>query len=215
MSKGTYYYRKANGLCTDCGKEIEPERKGKTTCEACKEKNTKEAQETREFRRLLGLCPRCGKNKLIGDEKNCPECRAINDKYVQRNMDLKLKSDYESRKRNRKKDRENGICTSCRKRKADVGYAMCDVCKKKRREYMKSYSLRKRGTDKSLHIIWLENGLCSNCGKETYKDYNVCEECYGKILKVVDSESSKRAREEVKKRESRRYIEYQEMIREK
>ena len=97
MSKGTYYYRKANGLCTDCGKEIEPERKGKTTCEACKEKNTKEAQETREFRRMLGLCPRCGKNKLIGDEKNCPECRAINDKYVQRNMDLKLKSDYESR----------------------------------------------------------------------------------------------------------------------
>ena len=92
---------------------------------------------------------------------------------------------------------------------------MCDVCKKKRREYMKSYSLRKRGTDKSLHIIWLENGLCSNCGKETYKDYNVCEECYGKILKVVDSESSKKAREEVKKRESRRYIEYQAMIREK
>ena len=66
-----------------------------------------------------------------------------------------------------------------------------------------------------MHIIWLENGFCSNCGKETYKDYNVCEECYGKILKVVDSESSKMAREKVKKKESRRYIEYQAMIREK
>ena len=31
----------------------------------------------RHYYQSIGRCPRChGKNKLLGDEKNCPECRA-------------------------------------------------------------------------------------------------------------------------------------------
>lgn len=54
-----------------------PATKDKVMCCECAEKQRIYRQETRKFLRNLGLCPRCGKNKLFGDEKECPECTAM------------------------------------------------------------------------------------------------------------------------------------------
>ena len=74
MSKTTYDRRKEQGICVICGKEKPKE--GYICCEQCKEKRKIYQRETREYYRNLGICSRCGKNKLFGEENECPECMA-------------------------------------------------------------------------------------------------------------------------------------------
>lgn len=211
MSKGTYYRRKEQGLCVRCGEKVEEERKGKSICFKCKEKDAKRAQATREFRRNMGFCPRCGVNKLFGDERNCPECRAKNEIYFTKQREDKEKYySYESNRRKCKRDknRENGLCTLCGCKKESDGHVICYYCRKKHNEYMKKYNLGKKSTYLNMHEYWRENGLCSNCGKECKDGYKVCTDCYEKILIAARSENSAKAREKIKAVEERRYIEY-------
>ncbi len=199
MSKGTYERRKKQGLCVDCGGEVEEDRKGKLQCLKCKDIANKRAQDTREFRRSLGFCPRCGKNKLFGDEKNCPECRALNASYSEK-MDKKkyYPTFYANRKQKRDENRSNGICTYCNEKETD-GHSMCVFCRIKRKNYMKKYYDYQKETSENKHKYWKEKGLCWNCGKERYGNFKVCKECYDKLLKISSSENSINAREKRKK----------------
>ena len=143
MSKNTYLKRKQMGLCTKCGREIEPERKGKTTCYSCVKANTEYKRETREFVLEFRICPRCFKNKLYGDERNCLECRAKN--YVNREKQRRENPEKEEiyyqhakeKQRERYQQRkEQQMCVTCGKPlKADeIPFISCSFCRGKKRE---------------------------------------------------------------------------------
>lgn len=142
MSKGTYLKRKQMGLCTKCGKEIEPERKGKTTCYSCVKANTDYKRETREFVLEFRICPRCFKNKLYGDERNCLECRTKN--YVNREKQRRDNPEreeiyYQHGRRNYKElynqRKEQGLCSKCGRvlREDEKKFAWCSICRGYRR----------------------------------------------------------------------------------
>ena len=73
--KEKYYYRKENRLCVKCGNHLEDDC---TTvhCKKCGEQIRNTVTVTRHILQKNGLCPRCGKNKILGDEKQCLECNA-------------------------------------------------------------------------------------------------------------------------------------------
>lgn len=184
MSKNTYKIRKSQGLCTKCGGEIETERKGKTTCQECSQKNTKYKRETANFCRNNGICPRCHKVKLIGSEKNCPDCSARNYEYLQKKLrenpemverreeqhKVHKKMIYESRK-------SQGLCTGCGKplKAYDSDYLMCAKCREKHNSY-KPKSMKPRSEYKQS--IWKSQGLCPCCGEPLFGKYGLCKRHY-------------------------------------
>ena len=72
--------RKANGICTSCGKR--PVQEGKTKCMECLLKlreysvarNRKKGLLPRELLNEKGLCVRCSKNKVVDGYKLCETC---------------------------------------------------------------------------------------------------------------------------------------------
>lgn len=72
-SRQRYEVRKASNLCVLCGKPLD--REG-VVCTACNSKRTAYGRELYKKLQAVGVCPRCGKNLLYGDEKSCIECRA-------------------------------------------------------------------------------------------------------------------------------------------
>ena len=65
--------RKASGLCVGCGQPLD--RDG-SYCTKCRGIINKTTRERRQWYLSHKICPRCGKNDLMGDETICPECRA-------------------------------------------------------------------------------------------------------------------------------------------
>ena len=57
---------KKNGYCVGCGEKLD--REG-SYCKKCREKINKNVREQRHWYQDNGICPRCGKNSLFGDEK--------------------------------------------------------------------------------------------------------------------------------------------------
>lgn len=164
--------RKANGLCLNCGKPMD--REGRN-CIACTEKKTKYNKEVRAMFRRYGICPKCGKEKLWGDEKNCIECRT---KYSERAMATRDKDHYNQLHRDwaraeHQRRIENGMCTRCNKRKADYGYKTCGVCREKgRKAYIEKRSNPYRKEKR------LAAGLCYFCDNPIKEGFRVCEYHY-------------------------------------
>lgn len=85
------------------------------------------------YYKSIGYCPRCrGKNKLMGDEKNCPECRAKSyAQYLKRDKEKAREYLREWNKRKYHERKEQGICVRCGKRKAQHGIVRCALCNAK------------------------------------------------------------------------------------
>ena len=72
--------RKANGICTNCGRR--PAEEGKTRCTECLlrlrkysiTRNRKQGLLPRELLNEIGLCKKCGKNELVEGYKLCEAC---------------------------------------------------------------------------------------------------------------------------------------------
>ena len=131
------------GLCVKCGGEIETERKGKTTCYSCVKKNTDYKRESREFVLSFRICPRCLKNKLYGDERNCLECRTknyINREKQRRDNPEREKIYYQHARAKQhiryQQRKEQRLCVICGKplREDEYKYSYCSLCRGKRRE---------------------------------------------------------------------------------
>lgn len=189
MSKGTYLRRKELGLCVKCGREIEPERKGKTTCYLCVKKNTDYKRETREFVLEFRICPRCFKNKLYGDEKNCLECRTKN--YINRERQRRDKPEREiiyyqhakEKQRVRYQQRkEQNLCVTCGKplKQDDTTHSNCDSCRRKVRD---KHILSTKPKSEYKTFVWIAQGLCPYCGKAKYGKAGLCKHHYD-ILKL-------------------------------
>lgn len=192
---------KEKGLCVNCRNPLE--REG-VLCDECKKQHASEMRKTREFYKQYGLCPRCGKNKLFGDEKVCLECSAKGYAYSMKNRRKKGKENYnkyqaELSRKTYKMRNENGICTRCGKKNADYGYKTCGICREKLRKYRRENYVHKQDE-------WVKNGLCFFCGDAVKKGYKVCEKHYAINLKNLNNPKCKEATEKIKKSNNIFYV---------
>ena len=131
----TQYERyRAKGLCGSCGKKLIGNRKEKSICASCQARNSKYIKENIKFYRDHNLCPRCGKERLFGDEKACPECKAKAANYNEnhpKSMEEKAKTLISNKKRIEYR-RANRLCTDCGEPLTDK-YTTCDKCRYKRK----------------------------------------------------------------------------------
>lgn len=191
-SRQRYEKLKANNLCAHCGKPLD--RQG-ALCTACKDKHNAYNRDIYKKLQAVGVCPRCGKNLLYGDEKSCIDCRAKSAKATakKRTADVKKYNEQQKvwRKARYEKDKENGICTHCRKRKADPGYRTCTYC----REIMRNARIKMpKRTDR------YEQRLCFFCDNPVKPGYKVCEKHYQQNVKNATCEKANLARQKTKER---------------
>ena len=186
--------RKQNNLCVACGKILD--REG-TMCIDCRQKATKQTNENRKWFQEHGICPRCTKEKLYGDEKNCINCRikTTENTLVKRNKERYNKNHAEWSKRTHQEMIEKGICTRCRKRKADYGYKTCGICRAKDKEYKR---MKTRNSDRKNRYA---QGLCYHCDSPVKQGYKVCEEHYEYLFKLAHSDGAKKMRAKFQKGE--------------
>lgn len=185
--------RKSNGLCIQCGKPLD--RTG-IRCIECNNSKKIRENEDRKWYSENGYCPRCHKNKLFGDEKNCPECSA---KAYGHNMNKinrigKQKFNEQSAEMARKRYRErseNGICTRCGKRKSEHGFKTCGICRAKDHNRKQKYKKPDRTERYKM-------GLCYFCDNPVKDGYKVCENHYNMNLEKARSKKSYEARKELK-----------------
>ena len=185
--------RKEQGLCLKCGNPLD--RNG-IYCAECRKDINENLQKTRGWYQIHGICPRCRKNNLFGDEKVCPECSAKAYEYAMRSRERLGKEHYnlqqaELHKNQHHKRIELGICTRCGKREADSGYKTCGICRAKTRNYKRE----KYGKpDRSER--W-KQGLCYFCDNPIKDGYKVCEKHYQMNVEKSNSSKAKEARKEL------------------
>lgn len=184
--------RKSNGLCIDCGNPLD--REG-LRCKKCCEKRSKWEREHRQWYLSHKICPRCGKNDLMGDETICPECRA---KSVNNSLKNREKDEYNVYQRNWSKStyqkrKESGICTRCGKRKATQGLTTCAMCRARDNETRR---MRKGFSDRSDRS---KIGLCYFCDNPVKKGYKVCEKHYQMNIEKAEKGRQTRAAQDYMK----------------
>lgn len=189
--KTLYRKRVAQGLCGKCGKPLD--RKG-SICIFCNEKHKKYENESRKWYKEHGICPICGKNKIFGEEKNCPECRAKKAEWMQKAREKNGKKINEQHKKSQNRRYHElidaGICPNCKKRPAANG-RMCEICHAKileQKRIRNGYYTRRKKSDR--HIL----GLCTFCDNPLKPGYKVCEFHYEKMVKMANCENAKKAR---------------------
>lgn len=121
VAKTDYAFRKAYGLCVECG--MEDADKGYVTCWRCRMAIRERKALARERRRKQHLCLVCGqKIQRYWIKKGSPLCSACRQKERERNAHRieQLKA--------------AGICRHCGKRPVWDG-EMCGICRDRLREY--------------------------------------------------------------------------------
>lgn len=121
----------------------------------------------KRYYKRIGRCPYCLKEKIYGDEKSCPECRAKNAEYSKKRDRVHYnkvhaewsKKVYEERK-------SKGLCVRCGKNRAKEGQCRCEACIAKD---SKSRSIR------TWHLSRYERGLCRFCNNPLEPGYKVCK----------------------------------------
>lgn len=185
--------RKEQGLCLKCGKALD--REG-IYCTECRKIINESQQQTRHWYQSHGICPRCGKNDLFGDEKVCPECNAKAYENILRSRE-RLGKDYCNAqhatwaKNEHHKRIEEGICTRCGKRKADAGYKTCGICRAKIRKYKRIKYGKPNRSER------YNQGLCYFCDNPIKDGYKVCEKHYQMNVEKSNSNKAKDARKEL------------------
>ena len=153
-------------------------------------------RETRAFYKSIGLCPRCGKNRVIGNEKTCPECRAKSAEYQKKwreqHLDEYNQKQNVSHRNLYQKRKEAGLCTRCGKRKSLHNTLLCGICRDKRKIYREEKRVQ---SEKLTRNERLEHGLCYFCGAEPLPGFKTCEK-HHKIF----AQNANQAREKVKER---------------
>ena len=190
--------RRAQGICPRCGKA--PPAPGRILCGSCAEKRRTAArirdakhraagkkrrtnsdkervgkrqryqQQTAE-RLAQGLCPKCGKHRLVTGRRLCNSCgekrrRAERARYAAGIADGKLyggKDPATCRRIARKKSKERfharhdaGLCTRCGKRALVDGGTTCEPC-----------SYIRRASDREKYAARRAQQLCGRCGGPT------------------------------------------------
>ena len=144
-------------------------------CQECADKQKKYLRENRQFFKDNNLCRVCGKNKLFGDEKTCPECLAYMAEVNKKSRE-KHGGNSAYYKKDIKRLKENGICRGCRKRKVVEGKTYCEICLEKKRIRSQEYRRRKTvdGLRRSERPAYK---LCYTCGSKLDREGRICQKC--------------------------------------
>lgn len=186
---------KENNECVDCGNPLDT---SGVRCEKCREKRNAIIKELRGWYQSNGICPRCGKNKLYGSEKNCIECRAYSYESSMKSRENLGKDHYNklhaewSKNRYHKRINE-GICPRCGKRKPDGGFKTCGICRAKDRNKKRERSVAEDRGERH------KRGLCFFCDNPVLENYKVCKEHYDKAIKNLQHPKCIEATRKMKK----------------
>ena len=164
-----------------CGEPLD--RKG-VHCVSCRKILNKESAETKRAYIECHICPRCRKNPIMGEEKQCPECRAKLQEWKSKRPEEKKLRDKESirlsHERIRQERRDAGICYICGKREVEKGKKRCLVCKESSNRYNRERSNRK--SNKLTREQKIEQGICIWCDQKAKDGKRLCEEHYDKSI---------------------------------
>ena len=183
--KRRYWERKNSHLCTLCGKANDT---GGACCPECRAKESERGRKNRQFYAELGLCHKCGKNRVFGSEKRCPECRAKVSAYEAGRIrtDREREKDNSRRRRRYQESREQGICVGCYKLKAVPGKTRCGICaeKERRRERQRYVPAAIPRAERNLY------GLCHTCSNRLDMDgMKICSKCYADLKKAREAKA--------------------------
>lgn len=186
-----------------CGKQLD--RYG-AYCVDCRKVINNNVFEERHWYQRHGICPRCRKNDLFGDEKVCPECSAKGYVNTMRSRERLGKKHYNNKhnewaRKEHQRRIEQGICTRCGKRKADNGYKTCGICREK------DNSTRKiRLGEKPDRNERYKQGLCYFCDNKVKDGYKVCEKHYQMNIQKLSHDKCRKATEDLKKDMNKYFI---------
>lgn len=121
----------------------------------------------KHYYKRIGICPYCRRNKLFGEEKSCPECRAKATELSSKRDKIRYNKNHADWSRKVYQERKlKGICVRCGKRKANKGYVRCEYCR------IKDEAARQI---RDYHLSRYERGLCRWCDNPIENGYKVCE----------------------------------------
>ena len=146
-------------------------------CSKCKEKDNEGKRKGYRYYIGIGICPRCHKEKLYGNERACLLCNA--DRYGrQLNRDKERYNEIHRKSSKKIYDESSakGICTRCNKRKAVEGQKCCRMCIEKRDAYRRA---KREGIPRKYRPDY---GLCYLCGETVKEGQRVCAKCHEKII---------------------------------
>lgn len=183
-----YQERKSNGLCVQCGKANED---GRSSCPGCRARENERKRQDRIFYAAHGLCTRCGKNSVFGEDRTCFECRAKDlVSKGRRDRDKMKKKDSEGFQRRYRARSEQGICVGCGRRRAAEGKKRCETCARRdTAAHMKTYWKKKAASggiprnERRLH------GFCYICNGRLDRDGKVCSRCHERLKAMAAKKS--------------------------
>lgn len=175
--KERYEYRVKNHLCTCCGNKMD--NLEKKTCKKCIDYKNQWNKERRQKLKMLGICPRCGKNRIYENEKSCLECKKKIWEYDEKNREARLERNRTYCKKKYQQLKNDGICVSCYTRKNDGETIWCSICREKNR--LKDAARRSQKGRNS----W-KYDKCYFCGNDRVEGSKCCE----KHLKIYRDNAS-------------------------
>ena len=151
-------------------------------CAECADKVRKYQEESRVWAKERKLCPRCLKNRLMGEERTCPECLAIASIYNKKSREKHYGTSHDYYVMDIARIKAQGLCRSCRKQKVAEGHTYCPTClikhrNRKRKDHQYDFNdfiprSERRGYN-----------LCYRCGNPLDSDKNLCTACCESVVK--------------------------------
>lgn len=149
-------------------------------------------KELRAYRKSIGLCTRCGKEKIaVNSKSSCASCLELRRKNVERKDRQLTPKEKQERKEHRKvlhaqrvaQRKSQGLCTDCGKPVYN-GHTRCiDHYLYYRRKISEHYAKKKKG--------YRELGLCIICGGERVPGKKYCQEHYQEKVEQIMKNSGK------------------------
>lgn len=155
------------------------------------------------WRKRMGLCVQCGKEKPFPGYVRCPMCiEKVEEASRKCWQDEGKRIKYNKRGAERHKElrldrKEKGLCPKCGKPINDGEYITCAQCRKKRNADRRAKSTRRPGEHFKERI---ESGVCMYCGGDLAPGYKLCEKCLEKrrhINKRINPKASGKWRKEI------------------
>lgn len=146
-----------------------------------KEEKNKYAKETYDFRKRMGFCVKCGKNRAFYNHVLCPECiEKESERYYTRAESEEQRVQRNGRRKEiYSKRKESGLCVRCGKKTSTIG-AKCLEC------YVGHKKSKDAWRERTLKKGYEEAGLCIRCGSGRYKDRKLCETCLDKSRRSAE-----------------------------
>ena len=156
-----------------------------------------------EWRKRMGLCVKCGKEKPFAGYVHCAECiEKVEEASRKCWADPEKRIRYNKHGNERKKElirerKENGLCPRCGRPIKSGTYIYCKQCREKKNAARRTQNSRRPGDHFKERIA---AGVCMYCGEEVVPGYKLCETCLNRTrdnFRKANERSFRRWRKEI------------------